>query len=188
MKESILIEGLRDRDKVIFDYVFHYYYSGLCAFSLKYLDDSDAVEDLVQDFFVSLWVDGARLQINTSLKSYLFASVKNKCLDFHKHQDVKKKYRSFLIASNMNVDQSAELMFAESELRAVIQSSMEKLAPRCRQIFEMSRSQGMSNQEISDQLGLSKRTVELQISNAIKILRAELADYLPILVSCWLIC
>jgi RNA polymerase sigma-70 factor (ECF subfamily) len=188
LKDQLLIEGLGRRDKAIFDYVFNYYYSSLCAFSNKYLDDHDADEDLVQDFFFSLWMEAPHLKITSSLKSYLFAGIKNRCLDFRKHQKVIEKHRAYILFSADNSDNTTDHFFAESELRLAIQKSMEKLSPRCREIFEMSRLNGLSNQEISEKLGISKRTVELQISNSLKILRKELIGYLPLWMVVWLIC
>jgi RNA polymerase sigma-70 factor (ECF subfamily) len=182
-----LIEGLGKRDKLVFDYIFNYYYSSLCAFSLQFVDDRNAVEDLVQDFFVSLWLEAPRLQIKSSLKSYLFAAIKNRCFDIQKHQKVTEKYRAFILFSTDNVNNSTDQYFAESELRQAIQKSLEKLSPSCRKIFEMSRHSGLSNQEISDQLEISKRTVELQISNSLKILRKELVEFLPFWLVVWLI-
>lgn len=179
MNENILIEGLRKRDKAIFDFIFNYYYSGLCAFAIRFLNDREATEDLVQDFFVFLWTEGSRLNINTSLKSYLFIAVKNRCLDSNKHATVHERYANYYLSQASDVDNYAEFMFAESELRAVIQRSIEKLTPRCREIFEMNRMKGLSNQTIADELNISKRTVELQITIALKIIRMELADYLP---------
>lgn len=187
MKDLLLIEGLRRKDKVVFDYIFNYYYSSLCAFSMNYLNDRNAGEDLVQDFFVSLWIESPNLQILSSLKSYLFASVKNRCLDFLKHQKVSEKYRAYILFSAESGDNTADHYFAESELRQAIQKSLEKLSPRCREIFELSRLKGLSNQEISEQLKISKRTVELQVSNSLKILRKELIEYLPLWLVIWLI-
>jgi RNA polymerase sigma-70 factor (ECF subfamily) len=183
MKDSFLIEELRRRDKVAFDYIFNYYYSALCAFSMQYINDRDTVEDLVQDLFVSLWMDAPKILIQTSLKSYLFASVKNRCLDFQKHMKVTEKYSSFILFSSDGTHESADHYLAESELRQTIHKSLEKLSPRCREIFELSRNNGLSNKDISEKLEISKRTVELQISNALKILRKELVDFLPL----WLI-
>ena len=187
LKDIFLIEGLKRREKVVFDYIFNYYYSSLCAFSMQYLNDKDAVEDLVQDFFVSFWIESPNIQIITSLKSYLFSSVKNRCLDFQKHQKVTQKYNAFLLFAADNEDNSSDHYFAESELRHTIEKSLEKLQPRCREIFELSRLNGLSNQQISDELEISKRTVELQISNALKILRKELVEFLPLWLVAWLI-
>lgn len=185
MKDQIIIEGLEQRNKVVFDYLFNYYYSSLCAFSMQYIGNRNAVEDLVQDFFVHLWIDGPRLKIKSSLKSYLFAAIKNRCLDFRKHHKITEKYRAFILLSGEKEDDTTEHFFAESELRQAIQISLGKLGPRCREIFELSRLKGLSNQEISEKLGISKRTVELQISNSLKILRQELVEFLPLwLLAC----
>jgi RNA polymerase sigma-70 factor, ECF subfamily len=182
----MLIEGLRRRDKVVFDYIFNYYYSSLCAFSMQYINDRNESEDLVQDFFVTLWMEAPRLQIRSSLKSYLFAGVKNLNLDFLKHHKVTEKYRAYILLSSENSDNNAEHYLAESELRQAIYKGLEKLSPRCRKIFELSRFKGLSNQEISEELGISKRTVELQISNSLIILRKELIEYLPLWLVLWL--
>jgi RNA polymerase sigma-70 factor, ECF subfamily len=178
LKDHLLIEALRNRDKVAFDYIFNYYYSALCAFSMQYVNDHDAVEDLVQDLFVSLWKEAPKLQIQTSLKAYLFTSVKNRCFDFRKHKKVTEKYQTYFLFSSEGFDNSADHNLSESELRQTIQKSLEKLSPRCREIFELSRLNNLSNKDISEKLEISKRTVELQISNALKIFRKELADFL----------
>lgn len=165
---------------MIFDYVFNYYYSSLCAFSMQYLKDPIACEDLVQDFFVYLWTEAPGLNIRSSLKSYLFSSIRNRCIDSWKHNKVTEKYKEFLLFSADTSVNSTDHFFAESELRQVVQRSLEKLSPRCREIFELSRIKGLSNQEISEKLGIAKRTVELQISNSLKILRKELVEFLPV--------
>jgi len=187
LKDLIIIEGLEQNDKVVFDYVFNYYYSSLCAFSMQYIDNRNSVEDLVQDFFIYLWVESPRLKIKSSLKSYLFTAIKNRCLDYQRHHKIIEKYRTYLLFSSDKEDDSTEQFFAESELRQAIQTSLTKLPPRCREIFKLSRLNGLSNQEIAEKLDLSKRTVELQISNSLKILRKELAEFLPFWLLVWLI-
>ncbi len=179
MKDLLLIEALGRRDKVAFDYIFNYYYSSLCAFSMQYVNDRETVEDLVQELFVTLWIEAPKLQIQSSLKAYLFASVKNRCFDYRKHKKVTEKYQTYFLFSSETSNNSADNYFSESELRQTIQKSLEKLPPRCREIFELSRIEGLPNKDISGKLEISKRTVELQISNALKILKKELADFLP---------
>lgn len=187
MKEQIILDGLEQRDKIAFDFLFNYYYSSLCAFAFSFIQNRDVAEDVVQDFFVSLWIYPPQLKNTSSLRSYLFTSVKNRCLDYQKHHKVIEKHRHFILSSSKEEIDSAENILVESELRQAIQKSLVKLPPRCRQIFENSRLYGLSNQEISDKLGISKRTVELQISNALKILRQELAAFLPSFILIWLI-
>lgn len=177
MEEEILIEGLRNRDKLIFDYLFNCYYSGLCAFSMQYISDRAAVEDLVQDFFVHLWQKAPQLEVNKSLRSYFFSSIKNRCLDYLKHQMVHSLYVEKIQKAETETDYSSEFFYVESELRALLKRSIENLPPRCREIFELSRMKGLSNSEISEKLGLSKRTVELQISIALKKIRTEISEY-----------
>jgi RNA polymerase sigma-70 factor (ECF subfamily) len=187
VKDDVIIQGLKRREKIVFDYVFNYYYSSLCAFSVRYVQDRRVAEDLVQDFFVFLWLECHNLTVRVSLKSYLFSAIKNRSLDILKHQKVTEKYRAHILQTASLDEDAVGDFLAESELRKVIQISMGKLPPRCREIFELSRVQGLSNQEISERLDLSKRTVELQISNSLKILRGELADYLPIWIIVWLL-
>jgi len=187
VKDELLITGLKKRDKAVFDYIFNYYYSGLCAFSVQFLKDREAAEDLVQDFFVNFWMESSEFQIKISLKSYLFTSVKNRCLDKLKHSKVHEKFQNHILFGSSKSESSIDTYFAESELRQAIQTSMLKLPPRCREIFELSRLNGLTNQEISDKLSISKRTVELQISNSLKVLRQELAEFMPLYLIFWLL-
>jgi RNA polymerase sigma-70 factor, ECF subfamily len=187
LEEQNLIKELKKRNKFAFDYLFTYYYSGLCVFAYKYLGDHQSVEDVVQDFFVSFYFEIPQLEIKSSLKAYLFVSVRNRCLDWQKHHHIVEKYRKMMLRKSDERDDLPSEMLAESELRSAIEKGMEKLPERCREVFIMSRIKGLSNQEIADELHLSKRTVELQITNALKILRAELTEYLPVWLLLWLI-
>jgi len=112
LKDQFIIKGLERREKDIFDYIFNFYYSSLCAFAMQYLNNRSAVEDLVQDFFVYFWLEAPRLKIRTSLKAYLFTSIKNRCLDFQKHSKITKKYRDFILFSTIKDDDSMDHFFA----------------------------------------------------------------------------
>ena len=187
MDEQFLISGLKSKNKTVFDFVFQYYYSGLCAYSRRWVNDPDVAEDLVQDFFVWLWMNGSNLVITGSLKSYFFTSVRNKSVNYIKHLKIEEKYGDKIRESGLNPEKYSSWEFTESELSELIEKSMEKLPPRCREIFVMSRFEGKENVQIAEILGISKRTVELQISNALKILRTELKDYLPSILLIWLL-
>ena len=180
MEEKYLIAELKRKNKIVFDFVFNYYYSGLCAYARKWVDDKDLAEDLVQDFFFNLWVNSSRLEITSSLKAYFFTSVKNKAINHLKHVKVKEEYGRYIQEATGIQDEAVSWAFTEPELAELVDRGIQKLPPRCREIFILSRIEGKDNEHIATTFGISKRTVELQISNALKILRTELKDYLPL--------
>lgn len=188
MEEQYLIKGLLTRNKVVFDFIFHYYYAGLCAYCERITGNQQTAEDIVQELFVTLWIKHQQIHINSSLKNYLFTAVKNRSLDYLKSEQRKSQKLGTLAKEQELPENLSSLWFAEAELQAIIEKSLKKLPPRCREIFELSRFQGMKNQEIADKLGLSKRTVELQVSNALKHLRTDLKNYLPLFLLMYLLC
>lgn len=178
MDEKFLINGILTRNKIVFDFIFHYYYSGLCAYAERITGDEKAAEDIVQDLFVSLWIKHKKIKINTSLRNYLFISVKNRSLDYIKKKKTDEK-NIYLITSDLELTENlSNFWFAESELEAKVQKSLEKLPPRCRNIFKLSRFEGLKNNDIAKKLGISKRTVELQVSNALRQLKNDLQPYI----------
>lgn len=180
LEEKFLILGLKTKNKIVFDFVFQYYYSGLCAYAEKIVGDSNTSEDIVQDLFFTLWIKHKQIQISSSLKNYLFSAVKNRSLDYIKKEKNKTRYENSTIHLQSHDENLSTFWFAESELQTIIEQSLDKLPPRCKEIFCMSRFEGYKNINIAEQLGISKRTVELQISNALKFLRKDLSPYLPL--------
>lgn len=180
MEENFLIQGLQTKNKIVFDFVFHYYYSGLCAYVEKIVGDSNTSEDIVQDLFFTLWIKYNQIQISSSLKNYLFTSVKNRSLDYLKKEKKKTEHVSSKIHFKNYDENLSTFWFAESELEALVEKSLNKLPRRCCEIFKLSRFERLKNQKIAEQLGISKRTVELQVSNALKILRKDLIPHLPL--------
>jgi len=147
---------------------------------MNYVQSSQVAEDVVQDFFVSLWFKSKDLEINTSLKSYLFTSVKNRCLDYLKHTKIKENFQKQAAALSSPPEASQFNLYVETELNEILTSAIEKLPSRCREIFKLSRYKGLKNAEIARELNISKRTVELQVSNALKFLRGKLKNLLPL--------
>ena len=180
LDEKLLISGLQQQNKVIFDLVFTYYYSGLCAYANQILKDMQASEDLVQDFFVKIWHQADKIQINCSLKSYFFSSIKNRAFDILKHEKIKTQYVNLNDGCQESVTPDEIWEFTQGELEELIEKALQQVPPRAREIFELSRFKGVANEEIARQLNISKRTVEVQISRALQVLRVELKDYLPL--------
>jgi RNA polymerase sigma-70 factor (ECF subfamily) len=187
LNDQILIQGIKGRNKNAFDFVFTYYYSGLCAFAFRFVEDKQVAEDIVQEFFVTFWMQAPGIEIKSSLKTYMFSAIHHRCIDWHKHLKTVEKYRKAFLSQTLEPSLQPEEMIVESELRLAFQKGLEKCPPRCREIFIMNRITGLSNQQIAETLGLSKRTVELQISSALKVLRSVMRDYLPIWILNWLL-
>jgi RNA polymerase sigma-70 factor (family 1) len=140
----------------------------------------DKARDVVQDVFVVLYTNKGMLQINTSLRSYLFKCVYNSCLNNLKQQKVYALHHEHLKKNAAHIDGHDAIL--KTELEEKIRIAVESLPDQCRKIFKMNRYQGMKNGEIATELGISVRTVETQISKALNILRANLLDYLVLIL------
>jgi RNA polymerase sigma-70 factor, ECF subfamily len=173
------IHRIQLHDKEAFEKVFHEYYNGLCHFAMRFVSEREDAEEVVQDTFVRLWERRAQLNIHHSIKSYLFQSVRNSCLNRIKHQTVVREYESFFqIYGNSEINED---VLITSELEQRISKTIDQLPPERKRIFLMSRDEGLSYNQIAVALGLSVKTIENQIGRALKFLREELIDYLVIL-------
>ncbi len=179
LHEKILTDGLKEGNTRIFDYLFHYYYSGLVVFSFRFVGDMDAAEDIVQDFFFRLWLNRKGLDIRQSVKSYFFSSVKNKSLDFLKRKKTGGNIEKEIAYARSGMLAEEQDLLAQSELEERINEAIGKLPDKCRKIFVMNRFEGIKPAEIAKCENISVRTVEGHIGKAIRILRTELEHFLP---------
>lgn len=178
LEDKILIQGLAEGNSRIFDYIFLHYYSVLVVYVIKQGIDNAAAEDIVQDFFIKLWINRNSLSITESLKNYLFISIKNKCYDYFRHEKVEEKAKEMLLLDSEESFNDRDHL-AESDLRELINMAIGKLPDKCRKIFIMNRFKHMKPAEIAELEGVSVRTVEGHIGKAYKLLRKELKPYLP---------
>ena len=180
--EKDLVDGVIRGDQTAFEILFRYYYPGLTVYARQFVSDAALAEEIVQDFFVRFWDKHQSVKPTESIKSFFFSSVKNSSLNILKHQKIELKYiqkMKELSENNLMYDPN---LYIASELQEKIRNAVDLLPDRCREIFVLSRIKGFSNDEIAQQLDISKRTVETQISNALKILRSELKDYIGLLI------
>ena len=174
--DNKIIIGLKAGDEGTYKQLFNEYYLLLSAFAKKYVDDLEVAKEIVQDLFVHLFEIRNSLIINTSLKSYLFRSVRNRCLNHLMQIQGQERNLENLNLQEASVSDSEDKIL-ETELEYQIYKIVSQLPEQCRKIFLMSRVEGNKNREIAQTLNLSVRTVETQISKALKILRNCLQDY-----------
>lgn len=177
-----LIQGLVAGHESSYNTLFNEYYLVLSIYARKYLGDIDISKEIVQDMFVRLYESRHLLENVHSLKGYLYKSVRNSCLNYIKLNKIHNRHKENIRQdhSGSSYDLSEEIQ--ESELEQRIFRIVSELPDKCRQIFRMSRVEGLKNDEIAGKFNISKRTVETQISKALKTLRLELAPYLTIFI------
>jgi RNA polymerase sigma-70 factor (ECF subfamily) len=179
-KELFLYQEMKSGKEYAFDFFFNYYYPGLCVYAQKLVSiPEQEAKDLVQDVFVKFWNDREKTDIRFSIRSYLFVSVKNKCFDLHRKRNTDLKVQE--ITKDHDITDESFDTYVLSELETLFNKSLEKLPERCREVFELSRFNGLKNREIAAKLNLSEKTVENQVTKALHILKEELKDYLPLL-------
>jgi RNA polymerase sigma-70 factor (family 1) len=159
------------------DSLFKKYYAPLVAYACKFVADSDIAREIVQDFFARLLEKKDSISIDSSIKSYLYRSVYNCCINYIKQRAIQDKHIKN-IEFERSIEDNLENEINTIELQHKIFLIIEKMPAQCKKIFMMNRMQGYKNEEIAAELKLSKRTVETQISKAIKILRNNLKNYL----------
>jgi len=179
-QEQRIVNQLRLGDKKAFESLFFGYYPKLSVFARKYVTDLDTAKEIVQNYFVDLYEKREQLDIQTSLNNYLYSSVRNRCLNYlHQqklHSDHKEQLKLFIEESENDLFQKIEA----TELEYKIWEEVSGLPEQCKIIFKLSRKEGLKNKEIATRLEISIRTVETQISKALKVLRKNLKQYLKI--------
>ncbi len=171
--ELVSFSDIRNGSEKAFNKAFELHYTSLCYFADHILHDFDLSRSVVQQVFVDMWVKREKLQV-ISLKAYLFQSARNAAFDVLKHKKAESKYLSML-------DQSEKGQMTDwienAELADQINKAIDKLPEKCRQIFILCRFEELKYAEIAERLNISVKTVEMQVSIALKKLKAELSDY-----------
>jgi RNA polymerase sigma-70 factor (ECF subfamily) len=185
MNSNSLIDGLKRGDEKAYRQLYDTNYDLLCMLAYQYVQDSFIAESLVGDVIHHLWENREILQVHTSLNAYLVKAVKNRCINHLEHLQVKRQAEQEL-AQQMKERQQDYISdfdyplakLIALELEGSIAEVIDSLSAECREVFRMSRMDGLSYPEISERLGISINTVKYHIKNALAQLREQLKDYL----------
>lgn len=164
---------IKNGDETAFNRLFGLYYTVLCHFASKYVSDLDLSRSLVQQVFVDLWIKRDSLEVNYSLKSYLYNSVRNRAID---HLRITKDKVEISDAIKNSYHAPFRDLVEEAELNDRINKSINKLPEKCREIFILCRYDGLKYSEIAEKLGISIKTVEMQMGIALKRIRRYLSE------------
>ncbi len=177
--DSEWAKKIRAGDSFAFDNLFRKYYKLMYGYVWSYVKDAQIAEDIVQDVFLKIWLNREILHISSSVKSYLYISMKNRALDYLKRTKVERfidvdiaTHESFIITPGGELN--------DKEIITAVHQTIEELPKRCRQIFKMKKDEGLSYSEIADILEISTNTVQTQMTRAFKYLRKHLSNFFPI--------
>lgn len=162
----------------IFETIYAQYYTGLCTYANNFILDADEAEEIVQGIILKMWEQKENIENINSLKSYLFRSVKNTCLNQIKHQKLEEKYREKAWVELKKIEADFIDPYHNTELESQINEAIQDLPERCREVFEMSRFEGKKNKEISEHFDISVKAVEANITRALTILRKKISEYM----------
>ena len=167
--DILIFDQIRRGSFKDFETLFEKYYSPLCHFSVKYVQDDFIAEDIVQEVFAKIWEDKEKIRIQESVKSYLYTAVRNRSLNKLKSQTTREEYTK---SYSQNADQIVDLdEIEQEEFRLFLAQCIEKLPPRCKDVFVRSRFDDMKQDAIASEMGIAVKTVKAQVGKALKLLR-----------------
>ncbi|MEL7586200.1 MAG: RNA polymerase sigma-70 factor [Prolixibacteraceae bacterium] len=178
--DQFVLVALKEGQEKAFDFIFRRYYKALCAQAQLYMQDLDLSQSLVQDCFIKLWESRKAAPDIENLSSWLTVVVRNKCIDHLR----KQKHEASLdqITGQSSVAEGSDASLLSHEFEEQLVRAMSRLPERCRIAFEYSRFEGLTYPEIAERMNISVKGVEALMSRSLKILRAELKEYLPLIL------
>ncbi|TGY09187.1 RNA polymerase sigma-70 factor [Bacteroides muris (ex Afrizal et al. 2022)] len=170
--DILLLKLIQSKDEHAFKYLFDMYFVPLCRYAHLYLNNTQEGEELVLDIYMYLWEHGNQINLTLSLKAYLFQAVRNRCLNCLRD---KKKMLPLDEANDIINDETASMLEME-ELNLLVQEAIYALPDKCQKVFRLSREGSKTNQEIANEMNVSVKTVEAQITKALKRIKNFLDD------------
>ncbi|UXE65969.1 MAG: RNA polymerase sigma-70 factor [Chryseotalea sp. WA131a] len=172
--------AIKEGNQIAFEMIFKTYYKPLCHYAHSFLNDKNEAEEVVQTTFIKIWEKKNELSVQSSLKAYLYSMVRNGCLNVIKHEKVKQLHAKWHVQETERSRDLVEEKVLSNDLESKIYLAMKALPEQCRLVFQLSRFEELKYQEIADQLQISVKTVENQMGKALKIMRTQLKEYLPL--------
>lgn len=169
IKDNELMSGIQKGDYSCYNRLFLRYYSRLCLSVFKITGNYSASEDIVQELFVRIWTDRERIVISKSVSSYLFQASKNSALNYLRNESIHKRK---LDKIPFQEESSDDDYMEQIEFSATLYKCIDQLPARSREVFMKSRFEGLKQQEISEELGTSVKTIKNQIWKSLQFLRA----------------
>ncbi len=172
---TILIESLKNGDEMAYTYLIDTYHHNLCVYANSLVKNIYSAEDIVQNVFIKVWEQRTRLKPDHSLKSFLYKLTYNEFIDlYRKNQSLFSLEKSYYDALNGIVQEEDSEAF--QRVLSAVNKEIQNLPPKCKEVFILSKKEGLTNIEIAEHLDVSIKTVEAQITKAFSLLRSSLEE------------
>ena len=178
LNELFILTKIKEGDVKAYEELFRQYYFPLCWYSASITGRMEVAEEIVEELFYVLWKEREHLQIFQSVKSYLYRAIRNESIQYCEHQEVKERYNEFVLSAEVSKASDPHELMEYDELQRLINRTLEKLPDRRLQIFKMHRLEGKKYVEIASQLSISVKTVEAEMTKALRMLRKEIENYI----------
>lgn len=179
LSDLLIAKKIKEGDVKAFESTFRRYYSSLYLYAVSITGRTDAAEEIVQELFYVIWRDRETLQVFRSLKAYLYGAVRNQSLQYLEHTNVRDRYKNNILSKENVIEASSPQEQLEyKELETLINHTLNKMPERRSKIFSMHRFEGRKYTEIAENLAVSVKTVEAEMTKALKTLREEIEIYI----------
>lgn len=165
--EKLLVANLREGSEPAFRKLYDTYQKDIYAYSLSLLKSEAKAKDNLQDVFLKVWLNKEKLDPELSFKSFVFTITRNLAFNTLSKSASTRKLREAVFYKSQKMSSPADRQLMEAHYQELKQQAVDELSPRCKRVFEMSRNRGMTHQEISEELGVSRQTVKNQITSAL---------------------
>lgn len=180
------ISSIKQGNNLAFEKLYKSYYNPLFFFAIQYLKEDGDAENMVQETFLAFWLNRENFNgtNETSVRAWLYNTIKNKCLNYLDKENNKHKYvnhqRQALDLEVLKELEISEVTF--NEIESLLQEALELMTPQCRRVFELSRFKGLKNKDIAEEMNITVKAVEGNMTRALKLLKTHLHDYLPLCI------
>ena len=175
LNDVFILTQIKEGNIKAFETLFRQYYTPLRLYAASITGEPDVAEEIVEELFYVFWKDREKLEIFHSVKNYLYRSVRNRSIQYCEHQDVKRRYQDAILSVPVNIaspDPQEQIEY--KELQQIINRTLEKLPERRLHIFRLHHTEGKKYSEIASLLSLSVKTVEKEMTRALRTLRKKL--------------
>jgi RNA polymerase sigma-70 factor (ECF subfamily) len=182
LSDQELLVLLKSDEIAAFEEIYNRYWAELYSSAYKRTSSREASEEIVQDFFTSLWLNRTKIQIEGTLVNYLRTSIRYRVFNYYSKEYVRKNYLESVGSLMKDFDNSTEETILLNDLTQNLEREISRLPLKCRSVYTLSRIEHKSNKEIAAVLGISEKTVENHMSRALKYLRMKFVISLLLLI------